>query len=147
MAALALLTSAASAETVVIEATRDATLIEHPAGALANGSGPVFFAGRTSQAENGVRRALLYFDVSAYLPQSAIIEKVELRLVHMGGNSLPRAVRLHRALEAWSEGASAASGGSGAPSTTGDATWIHAAYDHDLWVRAGGHFVARSSAL
>ncbi|TFG94043.1 MAG: hypothetical protein E4H11_07505, partial [Myxococcales bacterium] len=56
---LLLAPAAAMAETVFIEAARDATLIEDPDGALANGSGPVFFVGRNNQAENSVRRGLI----------------------------------------------------------------------------------------
>ena len=56
---------AAGEETVRIGAVRDATLIEDPDGALANGSGPFLFAGRTGQRQNSIRRGLLYFDVAS----------------------------------------------------------------------------------
>ena len=56
------------AETAGIEPDRDATLIEDPNGAFANGSGPNFFVGRTNQEQNGIRRALVRFPVAESLP-------------------------------------------------------------------------------
>ena len=69
--ALLLASEQASAETILIDVGRDTTLIEEPDGALANGSGPVFFVGRTNQGQNSVRRGLIYFDVAAALPRNA----------------------------------------------------------------------------
>ena len=143
---LLLLGLPAGAGTVLVEAARDATLIENPDGAWANGSGPVFFAGRTSQTQNGIRRGLIYFNVAAELPRRARIESVTLRLFQSGGNTEMREIRLHRLLVTWGEGPSASSGGGGAPSDFGDATWLHAFYDHDFWVHSGGQFVGRASA-
>ena len=70
-----LIAAPAASETVTIEASRDATLIEHPEGAQANGSGPSFFVGRTSQSENRLRRGLLVFDVAAAVPENALLEQ------------------------------------------------------------------------
>jgi hypothetical protein len=58
----------------------------------------------------------------------------------------PRLLRLHRLLADWGEGPSYASGGGGAPSGTGDATWIDRLFDEEAWTHPGGHFVARVSA-
>jgi hypothetical protein len=138
--------AAATAETVLVECARDATLIEDPGGGLANGSGPAFFVGRTNQAENSVRRGLIYFDVAAAVPRNARIESVRLTLYLSPSNSAPLRIDLHRLLAAWGEGASFASGGSGDFSAPGDATWIHTFYDDEFWVQPGGHFVARASA-
>jgi hypothetical protein len=136
----------AAAETVTIEAARDTTLIEDPDGARANGLGPSLFVGRTGQTRNGIRRGVLYFDVAAALPEGAIIESAALTLYLAPSNAEPREIRLHRLLAGWGEGASSASGGSGAPSEPGDATWIHTFYDGDFWVRSGGQFLGRASA-
>jgi hypothetical protein len=136
----------ATAETVLIEAGRDATLIEEPDGALANGSGPAFFVGRNNQAQNSVRRGLVYFDVAAALPRNARVESVRLTLYLSPSNSGLRALRLHRLLSDWGEGASFASGGGGDSSAPGDATWIHTFFDDEFWPRPGGHFVRRASA-
>lgn len=135
-----------TAETVRIEATRDTTLIEHPGGALANGSGPVFFVGRTAQPQNGVRRGLLYFDVAAALPENGVVVDAALTVSMSPSNPAPAEFRLHRLLADWGEGASYATGGSGDASAPGDATWLHTFYEDDLWVRTGGHFVPRPSA-
>lgn len=142
---LGLFAAPALAETIEIEAGRDATLIEDPQGAGANGSGPYFFAGRTNQSRESVRRALLYFDVSA-IPRGAKVESASLQLWLAPSNTGPVGLRLHRVLADWGEGPSYASGGGGAPSLPGDATWIHRVFDTILWVRPGGQFVPRPSA-
>jgi hypothetical protein len=136
----------AAAESVIIEANRDATLIENPEGALANGSGPFFFVGRTGQGRDSVRRTLLHFDVAGALPRGAVVESASLILFMWPSNPESRELRLHRVLADWGEGASSASGGGGATSEPGDATWLHTFYDRQLWVRGGGQFVPRSSA-
>ena len=145
--ALGLLLAAASAtaETILVEAGRDATLIEEPDGALANGAGPVFFVGRTNQRQNSVRRGLIYFDVAAALPEKALVESVRVTLYMSPSNSDPSPIGLHRLLAGWGEGASFASGGGGDLSLPGDATWIHTFYDDGFWVKPGGHFIARAS--
>lgn len=134
------------AETLVIEAGRDTTLIEDPAGQRANGAGPAIFSGRTSQERNSVRRALLWFDVAAVLPEDAVIQDVTLVLTTDSGNPSVATLRLHRVLADWGEGGSSASGGSGAPAQPGDATWLHSFYDNQLWARPGGLFMGHESA-
>jgi hypothetical protein len=145
---LLLLLSAApaTAETVLVEAARDTTLIEEPNGALANGAGPVFFVGRTNQHQNSVRRGLIYFDVAAALPEHARVESARLILYMSPSNPTPHRIELHRLLSAWGEGTSYASGGSGDYSAPGDASWIHTFYSDAFWVRPGGHFVVRASS-
>ena len=135
-----------AAETVVIEASRDATLIEDPDGALANGAGPALFAGRTNQATNGTRRALVYFDVAAVVPRGAILESAVLQLFLNPSNPDPRTIRLYRVLADWGEGASSSAGGGGAPAGTGDVTWLHTFWDTEFWVHGGGQFLGRSTA-
>lgn len=136
----------AAAETVAIEASRDATLIEDPDGALANGSGPAFFVGRNNQAENSVRRGLLYFDVAAVVPQRAIIESAALTLYMTPSNSQSRTLTLYRLQADWGEGVSSSFGGGGAPSEPGDVTWLHTFFDTEFWAHNGGHFIGRASA-
>jgi hypothetical protein len=146
LVAVALALPLQAAEVVVVEADRDATLIEHPDGDLGNGSGPSLFVGRTGQSQNGIRRGLVRFDVASALPRSAIIEGVSVVLHQASSNPETREIRLHRVLADWGEGASASSGGSGAPAETGDATWIHTFHDSEFWAHAGGQFVGRVSA-
>jgi hypothetical protein len=137
---------AAAREVVLVPASHDATLIEDPDGALANGAGPYFFAGHTSQEENGIRRALIRFDVAAALPDLAIIDSVSLTLYMAPSNAEPRDLTLHRVLRVWNEGPSSSSGGIGAPSEPGDVTWIHTYYDDEFWPYPGGQFLRRESA-
>ena len=134
------------AEMVDIPADRDTTLIEDPDGALANGMGPTFRAGRTNQAAFGIRRALIRFDVAAALPENARIERVFLSLYQDSNNVAPSAVSLHRVLDDWGEGASFTAGGGGAPAEPGDATWLHTFYPDQFWVQQGGHFIPHASA-
>ena len=134
------------AEMISIPATRDATLIEDPDGALANGSGPALFAGRTNQTVNGIRRALIHFDVATALPENALIDRVSLYLYLNKGNPQPTSTSLHRVLSDWGEGASSSNGGGGASAQDHDATWLHTFYDYDYWVQAGGHFIPHASA-
>jgi hypothetical protein len=134
------------AETVTLVPDRDATLIEDPNGSLANGAGPVFFVGRTAQSVNGVRRALLRFDVASALPHDAIIGKVALTLFMTPSNPDPHTIRLYRVLAEWGEGPSASSGGGGAAALPGDVTWLHTFWDTGFWVQPGGQFLGRPSA-
>lgn len=135
-----------SADTIRLFPDRDATLIEHPHGELANGSGPALFVGRTGQHLNGVRRALLHFDIAGTIPREAIIENVSLRLQLTPSNPEPSTISVHRVLDDWREGPSSSAGGSGVSAQNGDATWLHTNYDVAHWKRVGGHFVASASS-
>lgn len=141
-----LLASPLQADTVHIMADRDNTLIEFEAGKTANGSGPSFFTGHTNQAEFGIRRGLVRFNVAAALPENALIDSVSLKLYQSSGNSTSSAVSVHRVLSDWGEGASVATGGKGVAAAADDATWLHTYYDYDYWVQQGGHFVPHASA-
>jgi len=134
------------ADMVHIAATRDATMIEDPGGALANGSGPALFAGSTNQTVNGIRRALIHFDVATALPENAMIDRVFLSLYQSSNNAMPSAFSLHRILADWGEGASFSTGGKGAPAEPSDATWLHTFYDVQYWVQEGGQFIPHASA-
>jgi len=137
---------AARAGTVIVPAERDATLIESPTGALANGAGPSFFAGRTSQASGSIRRAAIAFDVTAHLPPGARISSVRLTLAMSQSNADSELLSLHRILAPWTEGPASAAGGSGAPAAPGDITWLHASHPAVFWSTPGGDFAASPSA-
>jgi hypothetical protein len=148
---LVMLPLSVQAETVYIQADRDNTLFEDPTGEISNGSGPVFFVGRSSPSQIApytIRRGLIHFDVSQ-IPSYAIIEGVSLTL-HLSNSSLDgpetTVVSLHRLINSWGEGASSATGGLGDNAEPGDATWVYAFYPDTFWVQEGGHFVARASA-
>ena len=141
----------ALAAVVAITAQRDATLVEHPDGALANGAGSAIFAGRTNSADNSVRRALVRFDLAPESSEGRLapapVERVSVVLTNItGSNVSPREYRLHRLLADWSEGASATSGGGGVPSGPGDATWVHTSYPGSFWMHNGAQFDGEPSA-
>ena len=140
---------AVPADSAVVPAGRDATLIENPAGAFASGSGPAVFAGRIASGSQSLRRALLFFDVQAAVPPGSTIVTVRLRLHLAQSNSGPAPIRLFRLLQDWGEGGSSSLGGGGAASQSGDATWIHRFYDGVFWTNPGGDFdpVVRAEAL
>ena len=135
--------------TITIVADRDVTLVEHPDGSLANGAGPVVFAGRNNQPTDGVRRALIRFDLASLAPGQnplAAAGAAVLLVNTTESNVEPREYRLHRVLADWSEGPSSGTGGGGVPSVEGDATWIHASYPSELWMHSGGQFEGTPSA-
>lgn len=141
--------SLASAQTqVTLEPIKDNTLYESTAGELSNGAGQHFFVGRTNQPANSIRRALVAFDVAGNIPANSTILTVTLTLNMSQTTSTAHTVSLHRVTADWGEGTSVATGneGGGAPSTTGDATWLHRFFNTTLWSTAGGDFVATPSA-
>jgi len=146
IALLAITSFSVHAESVTINASRDTTLIEDPDGALANGSGPALFVGRTGQAVNGSRRALLWFDVAGILPVDAVIDDAFLTLHLSRGNPGATPISVYRVLADWGEGASSAAGGGGAPAEPGDSTWLHTFYDMERWGRDGGRYRGHASA-
>lgn len=151
LAALAFTASCAlpaAAEVVSLVPVRDNTLYEQAAGTLSNGAGPSFFAGRTAQATNSIRRGLVAFDVAAAVPAGAVVTAATLRLSLTATSGGTFAVSLHRVSASWGEGASNAgdSGGAGAPAQAGDATWRHRFYSGTLWAALGGDFAAAASA-
>ena len=139
--------SAGAEEVTVLPAAHDATLVESATGTLANGSGPAIFAGRTSQAVEPRRRALLAFDVASALPAGARVVAAELVLELTPSNPGAAWIAVHRVLAEWGEGASSASGGSGAPAQPGDSTWLHADSPDRFWSTPGGDFAAEPSAV
>jgi len=146
---LGLSSTPACADSVTLACDRDNTLYESTTGALSNGAGPTMFAGRTNQAANSRRRALVHFDVAAAVPAGSTITAASLTLnASQVSSAAPQVVALHRVLADWGEGASNAGdpGGSGAPAATGDATWKHCFFNTTLWAAPGGDFVAGPSA-
>lgn len=136
---------AADATTITLGATKDNTLYQDANGALSNGAGEFSFVGNTTAGVT--RRSLVMFDLSG-IPTGATINSVSLTL-HMSMTSTGATdVSLHTLLANWGEGTSDAPGGegAGAPSTPGDATWIHTFYNTSFWANPGGDFTAASSA-
>ena len=136
---------------VTVPADRDATLIEDTNGAVANGAGPLMFAGRTNATVNAVRRAVVRFDLAAFTPAGkpakVALERVSVVLTNLTeSNVVPCEYRLHRLLAEWGEGTSSSSGGGGAPATPGDATWLHRFYTGSFWMHNGAQFDGEPSA-
>ena len=133
------LSTRTEASVVTLLPVRDNTLFEDAQGDTSNGAGPAFYAGRNSQ--NLTRRALVAFDLAGSVPAGAAIESVVLTLeVSSAPDLTPRTFTLHRVLADWGEGTSNTAGGSGAPATTGDATWLHTFYPGQVWLASGGDF-------
>jgi len=134
---------AANAGVVVLGSVRDNTLYEDAAGSKSNGAGNRFFSG---QKQSGIRdRGLILFDIAGNIPAGAQIVSATLQLNMTNSNAPAATVDLHRVLADWGEGTSDGAG-TGASSTTGDATWIHTFFNTSFWTNAGGDFVATSSA-
>ena len=141
-AALLALSGLAAAEVVTLAPSKDATLYEDPAGALANGSGGELFVGRN--AGGFTRRALVAFDLTGHIPPGSQIHSAVLTLHMSGTTSGPQVIYLHRVLGPWGEGRSVADkgpgGGSGGNAVKMDATWIHRFRPDRLWTQPGGDY-------
>lgn len=131
---------------VDIDAKQDNTLYEDANGAFSNGAGEYFFVGMTKQSQ--IRRGLIAFDLVGKLPPNAVIDSVKLKLVMAQTIAGPQPVQLLRMLANWGEGTSNAAGneGMGAPSTAGDATWMHKFFNTAVWAKPGSDFAATVSA-
>ena len=136
----------AQADTVSIPPTKDNTLFS-TGGATSNGAGDAVFSGRTGVMGGGVRqRAVLAFDVTGNLPADATVTSASLTLWLIdapGGGGQTHT--LHRILADWGEGTSSGFGGTGAPATPGDATWLHTFWPDQSWASEGGDFDAAVS--
>jgi hypothetical protein len=126
---------------------KDNTLYENGTGAISNGSGQYFFAGRTGTG--AIRRGLVAFDI-ARIPAGSRVTNATLTL-HLSrepGPGGPEIIELHRLLADWGEGASdaPANEGGGGAAAPGDATWIHTFSDTLLWSSPGGDFSPSVSA-
>jgi hypothetical protein len=130
-------------ETNLLRASKDTTLIESSDGKLSNGSGPLFFVGRTRQPENSIRRGLIAFDIASAIPAGSKVTSVKLILYveHSAAGSQQEArITLHRVLADWGEGKSNTKFGMGDQALEGDATWIHTFYPNRLWSQRGGDY-------
>lgn len=135
---------------VTIGASKDNSLYEDEGGALSNGSGEYFFAGKTGQTgAESIRRGLVAFDISAAVPTGATITRVSLSVnVSRVASAGPHEVALIPMAADWGEGSSDASGeeGMGAAAMDGDATWLHQFFPSTFWSQPGGDFASGTSA-
>lgn len=154
VACLAVVRHPTKAATATFSPIKDNTLYESLNGTLSNGAGQDFYAGRTNQAGNSLRRGLIAFNL-ATVPTGSTVTAVTLSLHVSKSNSAGRPFSLHPLLANWGEGTSnAASGGAGsgggdgvAP-TTNDATWVHRFFNTPStgWTTPGGDFRIAPSA-
>ncbi len=146
LAASFIFTSVSAQISVDLSATKDNTLYQDASGSQSNGAGAHFFVGKTNQSL--VRRGLLAFDVAGIIPAGATISSVSLTLNMSRTAAGSATVSLNRVLSDWGEGTSNASSqeGQGAPSRSGDATWIHTFFNTNQWTSAGGDFFSTASA-
>src|SRR5262245_49895863 len=144
----ALTQSAASAASVQIPASKDNTLYQIYTGSAtnSNGAGEHMFAGKTD--EGYIRRGLVAFNVTNFIPPGSTVTGVTLTLNMSRTRDRSEDVSLHRVLANWGEGTSNATQeeGRGAQATPEDATWYHRFYPTSLWATAGGDFRATASA-
>ena len=138
--------SASDAGTILLNPIKDNTLISSATGDVSNALGPLFCGRTGSMGGNAPLRLVLAFDLTSNIPPGSTITAAQLRLQLEQGNGGDQTHDLHRLLRNWGEGTSDASGGSGAPATTGDATWLHTFYNTQTWTTPGGDFVVAVSA-
>lgn len=129
----------ANAQQAVLTAIRDNTLYQTADGSTSNGSGEYLFVGKTNAGS--LRRALVRFDVSPTIPAGSTVTSVTLRLnLSKTASTTDRTITLFRVTADWGEGTSdaGANEGSGASSTTNDATWNHRFFPSATWTNPGG---------
>jgi hypothetical protein len=142
-------TTVSAAGTVVITPCKDNTLIETADGSLSNGLSIQTFCGKTNFfAGETVRRSVQAFNIAGAVPPGSVITGVSLDFVlfQAAPTSGNETHNLHRLTSDWGEGTSDFGGGMGAPSTPGDATWLHTFWPTDFWTTPGGDFDAAISA-
>jgi PEP-CTERM motif len=151
------MSGAATASTITIGASRDATIFENNVN-NSNGGGPVLFAG--TNGATSPRRGLIDFDIAGNIPIGATITGVQLTL-HLGqvagsgggggGDQTPRTIGLFELMADWAEGTTGSGstiGGSGQgfAANPGDTTWSARSFPGTLWATPGGDHAATSSA-
>jgi spore coat protein A len=138
--------AALRADVVTIVASKDATLYQDDFGQFANGAGEYMFTG--VNGGGAIRRAVVAFDLASAIPPGSVVNSVTITMFLSRTRTGTFTASFHRVTADWGEGTSNAGGeeGGGAPSTPGDATWIHRSYNTVLWTTPGGDFVPTASA-
>ena len=133
-------------DTITVVSSLDNTIVDN---GNASGIGQFVFTGRNGGLGGAVsQRALIRFDLEGVVPDGAtIVDAVfTLSLVQGAPGSGDQTHTVHRLLQSWGEGESAASGGGGSPPETDDATWTSRFHPVMPWTNAGGDFVPTPSA-
>jgi len=127
------------AAVATVNASKDTTLYEDPAGGLGGGKGVNLFLGLLGPLGSGaLRRAAIAFDLSP-IPSTATITSVALNLTQVKGNGGPQPINLHRLTKNWGEGNSTG-GPQGSLAATNDATWTFNFFNTSSWTTPGGDF-------
>lgn len=146
----ALASTSLAQTTINIGATRGNTLFQSDLGDLSGATAEWIFAGLTQAGQS--RRGLLQFDLPITIPAGAQITSVTLRMRMSRTIVGSEPVTIHRVTNSWTNGTSDLNpqGGSGSPSTEGDATWMHRSFlppnlatgqlQGVLWDTPGGDF-------
>jgi hypothetical protein len=135
----------AQVQEVEIEAAMDNSIFEE--GDLSGGGIAYLYSGVNNK--DFIRRALIKFDVNSVVPEGATVDSAMLVLVPSKVNLEETGVNLHKVLVAWGEGTTLGDGrgeGQGGSASEGDATWSHAMFGGDAWIKEGGDYMAKSSA-
>lgn len=105
---------------------------------LSNGLGEYIFAGTTKLDVK--KRGLVQFDLSDAMPAGTLVDSALLILVTSKVKPASTVIKAYRVTTEWGEGSSKASDGDGqgAPATAGDATWSHAIFPTNPWIKSGG---------
>jgi hypothetical protein len=143
---LVIMAGTASAATLNLTPTQDATLYEDSTGSVANGAGEYLLIGRTNQASNSRRRGLLQFDITS-LPAGALVTSATLQMHLELVNTANVNVSLYPATTAWTSGPADPLGNesTGVAAVLGDTTWLHASMP-SVWATPGGDFRNTPSA-
>ncbi|MFN9306775.1 MAG: PKD domain-containing protein, partial [Planctomycetota bacterium] len=156
------LTIVPASESVTMESVADTSVYSLNTGAssgTSNGANPQMVCGRAYNpnsppiipaVDNGLRRALVRFDVANNVPAGSTVLGANLQMACTYDPLLPtgaQTVSLHRLTRVWTEGTTNLGIGLGGAATGGDATWASATSSGSIvnWTTAGGDFVAGAS--
>jgi hypothetical protein len=129
--------------TVDLPASADNTLYQISTGTpLSNGGGTQMISGRTNQASNSVRRAVVAFDIASALTPTAVVLDAQLFLtLEATSNTTVDNLTLQTVNASWGEGTTVATNqGQGATAASGDVTWLHRFLSTPFWTTPGGDF-------
>ncbi|MCA3008905.1 MAG: PKD domain-containing protein [Phycisphaerales bacterium] len=152
------LTIVPASESVTLESVADTSIYANAAGAStgnSNGANAQMVCGRAYNPvppiDNGVRRALLRFDVAGGVPAGSTVLTASLQMACTLNPINPtgsQSIALHRLTRTWTEGTTNLGIGLGAAAAGGDATWASATSGGAAvnWTTAGGDFIAGASA-
>ena len=145
-ALLAILSSSiARCDVIVLNPSKDNSIFSEFENS--NGAGWLLAGRAGAGANNGLRRALLRFDIaSSGIPTGATINSVTVgvtQVIRANGANADFIIELRRLSAAWGEGTGgiqSAGGGAGVSPDVGDATWNQRISGSNSWTNPGGDF-------